>query len=184
MDVPFNAAKFRELIVYVARQSADDPDFGATKLNKILFWSDFLSYGNFGRPITAATYQALDYGPAPRELLPERRTLINDGSVELVEEPVSQFVRKRLVAKRDADLSDFSADEIQLVDDIMKRMRGQGAKDASRVSHEQSMGWRVAAVGEDIPYQTVFVSVSTPTKRDIARGVERARALAYTASAA
>ena len=30
-----------ELILYVADKCADDPRFGATKLNKILWWSDF-----------------------------------------------------------------------------------------------------------------------------------------------
>ena len=34
--------KFRELILYIAQESEGDPNFGATKLNKILFFCDFL----------------------------------------------------------------------------------------------------------------------------------------------
>ena len=31
----FNDRKFRELVIYIAEKCADDPTFGATKLNKI-----------------------------------------------------------------------------------------------------------------------------------------------------
>ena len=41
-----------ELILYVAEKCQDDPKFGATKLNKILWWADFLAYAQHGTPIT------------------------------------------------------------------------------------------------------------------------------------
>jgi hypothetical protein len=36
--------KLRELILYVSTLSKDDDNFGATKLNKLLFYADFLAY--------------------------------------------------------------------------------------------------------------------------------------------
>src|ERR1035438_9553158 len=40
--------KLGELIIYISKKSAGDSRFGATKLNKLLYFSDFLSFGNFG----------------------------------------------------------------------------------------------------------------------------------------
>jgi len=43
MEREIDERKFKELILYVADKCSDDPDFGAVKLNKILFYSDFYS---------------------------------------------------------------------------------------------------------------------------------------------
>ena len=56
-------------VVLVDLRSQDDRAFGATKLNNLLYFSDFQAYGALERSITGATYQRLDHGPAPRELL-------------------------------------------------------------------------------------------------------------------
>ena len=62
--------KFKELILYVCEKSATDPNFGATKLNKILFLSDFWAYAYCGRPITGVEYMKLRFGPAPEGVRP------------------------------------------------------------------------------------------------------------------
>jgi hypothetical protein len=56
--------KLRELILHVARRSEGDIAFGVTKLNKLLFFIDFLACLRFGKPITGEEYQKLDNGPA------------------------------------------------------------------------------------------------------------------------
>jgi len=38
-----NDRKFQELLLYVAARCEGAPTFGATKLNKILFFADFLA---------------------------------------------------------------------------------------------------------------------------------------------
>ena len=48
--------KLKELVLYIAQKSEDDPSFGATKLNKILFAADFYFFGQTGRSITGASY--------------------------------------------------------------------------------------------------------------------------------
>ena len=61
-------SKLQELILYIARRSEDDRHFGANKLNKLLFYSDFLAYAKTGRSFTGAPYERLEHGPAPRGL--------------------------------------------------------------------------------------------------------------------
>ena len=70
--------KLRELILLIARSSERDEHFGATKLNKILFYSDFWAYRKLGRSITGEVYRKLEHGPAPKRLLPVVRRMEKD----------------------------------------------------------------------------------------------------------
>src|SRR6266852_5368152 len=61
-----------ELMLYVAAKCEGLRSFGAVKLNKILFYADFLAYDRLGRSITGAVYQKLRYGTAVKRLLAGR----------------------------------------------------------------------------------------------------------------
>lgn len=171
----FDSAKFKELMLYVAEKSSSDEYFGATKLNKILFFSDFQSYGMTGSPITGATYQKLEHGPAPIQFKPTAREIENEGAGVFVERPVFNYFQKVLIPKRSANRRLFSAAEIDLVDEVIRDLAPRNAKDTSRLSHVRSAAWQVADIGEKIPYETVFLSSRRMTSSDVARGQELAR---------
>ena len=63
-------AKMKELILYLAAKSEKDPRFSSTKLNKLLFYCDFAAFRQLGKPITGHSYQKLQFGPAPKAMLP------------------------------------------------------------------------------------------------------------------
>ena len=65
--------KLKELVLYIAQKSEDDPSFGATKLNKILFAADFYFFGQTGRSITGASYVHRGKGPVPGPPVRARR---------------------------------------------------------------------------------------------------------------
>ena len=71
------------------------------------------------------------------------------------------FRQKRLVALRQPDLSAFTGTEIALVDGVIDQLRGSSATRVSQLSHVWSKAWEVAAIGETIPYETVFVAPSS-----------------------
>ncbi len=169
-----NKEKFKELILYISEKSATDPHFGATKLNKILFLSDFWAYGELGKPITGMEYMKLPHGPAPRKLLPIRKQMELAGDLALQETALSQeMTQKRTVNLRAANLSIFTAEEIALVDRIVEMSRAATGKSISRYSHRWC-GWRAAMNMETIPYTTVFISDDPPTPFEIERGKELA----------
>lgn len=173
----YDRAKLRELMLYVTNRSLDDPNFGATKLNKILFFSDFLAYANLGRAITGAEYQKLRYGPAPRQLKPVQRELELEGAAALLPKPVSSFTQHRLGALREPRLELFSAEEIALVDEVMTVLRKETAVSVSDLSHRWCIGWAAAEEGETIPYGTVFWTRPEPGDANMARAEEVARKL-------
>src|SRR6185437_16303799 len=102
-DVPKGRQRFRELVVYVSGRCADDPHFGSTKLNKILFYSDFRAFARLGEPITGVAYFALSEGPAPYIMRPVRRELEREGAIEVEEKVVGNHTQIRTVARREAD---------------------------------------------------------------------------------
>src|SRR3954463_16026178 len=109
--------RLRELLLYVVRKCEDDPRFGAVKLNKILFYSDFYAFANFGKAITGAQYMKLPQGPAPKNLIPARKKLEESGALEVFKKPTFFGGHQtRFVAKRTPDLTRFSGPQLALVD--------------------------------------------------------------------
>jgi hypothetical protein len=161
-EIQYDGVKFRELMLYIAEKMEDNPSFGATVLNKVLFFSDFLAYRFTGKSITGATYQKLDYGPAPRQLLTEQKRLIDEKSAVLQKRDYNGFVQKRLIPLRRANLETFSGEEINGINNVIQNLSRFSASGVSEFSHEASVGWLAAELGQNIPYSTIFLSPPLP----------------------
>ena len=155
----FDREKFNELVVYIARHSEGDPTFGAVKLNKVLYYADFASFRMFHKPITGASYQKLREGPAPRELLAVRESLVKSGDAWIEQRDWFTGVQHRLCidANRSPNVELFTPDEIELVDSTIEFFYGKTAREVSDFSHHEP-GWRLAEQGETIPYETAWLS--------------------------
>jgi len=151
-----NDIKFRELILFISERSEGDVPFGAVKLNKLLFYADFLAFLKFGKAITWQKYQKLEQGPCPRNLLPTLRELEKSADIIQVDRDFHGYKQKRVVAIREPDLSMFSAEEIALVTQLIDEFKGMSAKQMSETSHD-FIGWQLAEIGEDIPYEVALV---------------------------
>jgi hypothetical protein len=172
--------KLAELILYISQKCATDRKFGAIKLNKILYLSDFLSFGNWGEPITGVEYQHLRKGPAPRRLIPVRDALQKDG--KLVVQSVSLKsgnIQKRTVNLTEPDLKLFSGREIALVDSVIEGLWDLDAEESSDFSH-RFVGWKMTKEGDPIPYGSVFISDEPLSAAEALRGQELAREFGLT----
>lgn len=149
--------RLRELILHISEKCAGDSSFGATKLNKLLFFADFQSFFEYGEPITGAEYQKLPMGPAPRQLVPVRDAMEAKGEIK-IEKLATYFNRQqhRCIPQRSADLSGFKGRDIELLDMVIQRFWGTNARDISELSHQRA--WRIAKENESIPYEAVFLS--------------------------
>ena len=172
--------RMRELILYVSARCADDPTFGAAKLNKVLFFSDFIAYRVHGKALTGVEYQKLDTGPAPRCLLPLREEMIRRGEAELQVVQDHERSQHRLIAKRDADLSGFTEAEIAVVNEVIRQLTDATAVQVSDLPH-RLVGWQLAEPGETIPYELALVGLGAPTSQE---AIEYARTLQRRAGAA
>lgn len=148
--------KFEELILLVSRECRDDPRFGSTKLNKILFFADFLSYEELGQSISGQAYRKLERGPVPRRILPTIDGMVAQGWCAWIEREYYGRAARRLQPLRDPDLSVFSEGELEIVRRVVRDLWDLNAREASDLSHRFA-GWQAAAPGEEIPYSTIFV---------------------------
>ena len=169
----YSEDKLRELVLYIAGKSVEDPNYGATKLNKLLFFSDFLAYGLLGKAITGASYQRLPRGPAPRELTNLVKEMETSNEAFLYERPYFGYRQKRLLPNRPSHLEVFVASEIALVDQVIEILSGKNAAEVSELSHLQ-LGWKLAEDREDIPYESIFLSNEDPTQEDLRRALDLA----------
>src|SRR5437868_7055571 len=132
MPMTGNEKKLEELILYISEQCADDPTFGAVKLNKILCYSDFLFYAYHDRGITNVEYQKLANGPAPRRLVPIRDRMIKRGHLALQPIPLkSGYTQHRPRNLRRPDLNLFTGEEIATVQNVIHDLRSVSAEDTS-----------------------------------------------------
>ncbi|MBJ7612870.1 MAG: hypothetical protein DLM71_04930 [Chloroflexi bacterium] len=165
--------KLRELILYIAERSLDDPHMGSLKLNKLLFKSDFGAYLHLGAPITGHPYFKLPLGPAPRHLVDVRNGMIRDGILRIDKEDVgAETPMDRYVPLRSADTSLFSGEQLGFVDGVLEALSNTSGTAASEETHLH-MGWKLASAEENIPYETAFLGRAS--QGDIERGRELAR---------
>ena len=165
--VVFNRQKFREALLYVARESEDDIRFGLTKLNKILYFSDFKAFAILGCAITGATYRRLDYGPVPSVLLDVLCEMEAEGEIQRIERRDLNRLQKRVVPLRSPDRSVFSDRELEILDRVIMELGVLDASQSRLLSH-LDVGWRIAHYEEVIPYHSAYISDRRPTQRELA----------------
>ena len=173
VDVAQDMVKFKELVLYISHRSSDDPGFGQVKLNKLLFFCDTMAFAHLGQPITGVRYQKQRLGPTARALPPVLNELLRDEEIVMVQRPYFTKTQRAVVPRRRARLDRFTGDEIALVEEVLGALHGKDASEVSYLSHAL-VGWKLAEIGEDIPYEAALLSDDPPSDEQVARGVELA----------
>jgi hypothetical protein len=171
----FNRGKFKELVLYLSQRSAADEGFGMVKLNKLLYRCDFEAYRLLGRSITGEQYEKQEFGPVARHLPIALDDLAASGYVVWLRIPAGEFVRQVPDAREPADLSQFEAAELRIVEKALGDLAEFGGRKVSEWSHEQSSGWRAASIGEEIPYGSALISTEPLSEAQMARALKRSR---------
>lgn len=161
----FDEEKLKELIIYISGRCRDDKKFAATKLNKILYYSDFCAFIKQGRPITGAEYQRFDHGPVPKQLLKAREDLLENRDIAVSNASYHGHTQNRIVPLRDPDFNKIGSQEIAIVDDVIEILSPFNASQVSRLSH--SRAWRIAGEKNTIPYEAAFISDDPPSDYEV-----------------
>ncbi len=67
MDKSLNKNKYGNAILFFVKY-CNNQYLGATKLNKLLYYLDFISFRDRGKPVTNDVYIHKQYGPVPSEV--------------------------------------------------------------------------------------------------------------------
>lgn len=170
--------RLRQLILYLASRCDSDPAFGATKLNKLLYFADFSSYRRYGEPITGVPYMKLPEGPAPVYFVKVRNEMIEAGDIVMKDVLFYQYPQKRIVAIKNPDLSVFDARDIALIEWVIRSLKRYTARQVSDLSHGRA--WRIAGDKEQIPYEASLLMEGDPTAVDAAEAKVLTRQYGWT----
>src|SRR5437868_15200944 len=117
MEISFDRSKFKSLVHYICWRCTDPTKLGATKLNKALWLSDFKAYLELGEPVTGAAYVKRQFGPAPKLIVPILNELQEEANLSIRDVDYYGHDKKEFFALTRPDLSDFTPDEISLIDE-------------------------------------------------------------------
>lgn len=141
--------KLIELIIFMC-------GFGGalkTKLNKLLFYSDFYSFKESTRSITGLQYVHLPYGPVPDNFDFVYAQLIKEGV--LCKEEIAYpngFFGENYVSNRDADLTVFNEEEKSILELIQTKFNSYTSKEITDYSHEE-IAYKETTLKEVISYK-------------------------------
>lgn len=148
----FDRKKFKALVHYIIWRAGDIPGFGATKLNKVLWFADAGMYVLRGKPITGATYIRERWGPVPKPMMPIRGELEQEGAIRVWGDRFFDRPSTRFKAFRAPDVSFIPKEELQKVDWWIDHIaKEHTAESISEKSHDY--GWEIYERGEEIPYR-------------------------------
>lgn len=162
--------RLRQLILFITERCQADPNFGMTKLVKVLYRADFESFARYGESITGTQYKKFPYGPVSQAALDVRDEMKEQGEIAIAKEGYSPYLRDRVIPLQEADLSGFSGRDIALIDGIIQMFHGFTATSVSEFSHDHA--WKAAEDYEMIPYEAALLSDHPPTEDDVARAHE------------
>lgn len=162
---PPDNEKVKELIVLLSEQSEGDEYFGATKLNKLLFYTDFISYIMYGKSVTGSSYEVQPRGPMLRGFYDVRSEMERNDDIVVATRNFGGHTQHKTIAKRDPIPSKFTGEEMAIIYRVLSDFRNTNATEISELSHD-FLGWRVMDVGEEIPYEIALVSTAELTPEE------------------
>lgn len=155
----FNFKKLIETMHYVCEKAGSTP-LDPIKLNKILWYSDCMSYLQRGYSITGSTYIRKQHGPVPRAHLAAIDELERRGSVQRGHISRDQKFERCLDVTAEADKSRFTGAELAIIDKVFKLITPLGSMAISERTHGDI--WEMADMDEPLPLFTVFAEQLAP----------------------
>lgn len=159
-------SRLQKLIHYIV--SVVPPEqLGATKLAKILWFSDIQSYRVSGKTITALDrYEKRDQGPLHADFYSAITELKQGGFITERKQPTYAGVRNEFLSLTKPDMIEFNEIELALVHNVIDQLIKLTAKEVSDLSHCEP--WESAFVGEKLPIAAASVKFAPVTDDDMA----------------
>ncbi len=131
-----NPAKLTEMVQYLVEHCKT---VSPTKLNKLMFYSDFQQYRKTGRSISGLKYRAIQYGPVPEHY----DTIYDhipglDKNIEVFQDG-KEATTFRLNQK--VKIKYLTEPEQETLNEILSRFGQMKAKDLVEISHQET-GWK------------------------------------------
>lgn len=165
-----NIDKFREVFLYILNKVGSKPNIGETVIYKLLYFIDFDFYEKYEEQIIGASYIKNRYGPTPVEFKKIVDLMIKEKEIEKVKSDYFNFPQTKYLPLRKANLSNLTANEMEMVDEVLSRLSDMNANQISEHSHED-VPWLTTDDGEIIEYESVFYRTHPYSVRGYDEGI-------------
>ena len=144
----FNRAKVEEMVRFLSREGTC-----ATKLNKELFYSDFLHFKKYGMSISGLRYQAIEFGPVPVHF----RTIYDN--VEGLEHLISLISDHEVVKLKSSGYNPdiFSDSEKDILKRVHEKLGAMTTKEVVELSHGEPAWLKHHSLKSIIPYSEAYL---------------------------
>lgn len=142
--------KFANMIIFFLNEN--DRAF-TTRLNKYLFYSDFIAYKYSGNSISGFTYCAIDKGPVPDNYKILFSELWQEDYIMNIEQKAGNEEYERFVPAKEFDGAIFTEDEKNILQWVSSNFKFKKTDEIIDLSHNEK-GWQdnIASKG-NISYQ-------------------------------
>jgi hypothetical protein len=172
--------QIKELIIHIAQSCKGDGNFGATKLNKILFFADYFYYLRTGDTLTGQKYMRKQFGPVPAEIEELKAELRRKRDIAIAIEDSGMYRRERVVALRDPKLEGIDPKKIiflqKAVEVFCRPERSWNASSMTQYSHDTIAWLSTKDRGEINPITYLFGTIQDQNKI-LKEDIERAKEL-------
>ncbi len=147
---PVSLERLKNIMLFILDRCGD---VWCTKMNKLLFYIDFLSYRERGMAMTGLTYKAIEFGPVP-----ERWDRVYSEFSEIHQElkQAGEFVGSALRSDVPADVSVFSDNELKIMEQVCSKFETSSSRDISKLSHEEAAWINHYETYSRIPFVEAF----------------------------
>lgn len=108
-----------------------------TKLNKLLFYSDFLNFKNTGFSITGLSYNAIPYGLVPSEYEKLYIRLSDDQQIAIQPKYFNDICADEFNTLKNFNEDGFNKEELTTIHQVLKKLGKIGTKQVVEISHKE-----------------------------------------------
>lgn len=150
-----NFEKFTEMVVFFSEQMEPFK----TKMNKLLFFADFLLFKKTCFSISGVRYKAINMGPVPTNFNSAFEYLTNSGEIDIHYTQFPQgYVGEQFKARRERPFNKniFLEEEIKILHHVADRFRNVSTLEIIEISHLEEAWKQNYPDKKDISYRYAF----------------------------
>ena len=162
--------KLTAAVIHLIEGSRSDPNFGETKLVKLLYYADCASFWRCGKPITGNTYVHYQFGPYPLDWYQYKAEMQRSGAVSVEKEVVyGVYPRHRWDALKAGEVEALEPEERGILDEQLRRFVHFNASAIVEYSH-QELAWLATEEGQPLAYEDSGFAVRPLSAEDREKG--------------
>ncbi|ASG23235.1 Panacea domain-containing protein [Nitrospirillum viridazoti] len=123
-----------------------------TKLNKLMFYADFLCFRKNGQSITGLSYAAINLGPVPHLYEMVYSGLSEIGAVTYEEQIIGPYISGVIAKGPQVPSGTLSGEEVEILEKVRTHFAADSATRIVEISHEED-AWIETPRGALITYQ-------------------------------